>query len=64
MARKITVADVDQAEAALAEAKKGKDRERRQQAMNELAEVRSAFRRQEEEAGRRVGLVATDTSEG
>jgi hypothetical protein len=62
MAKKITVADVDQAEAALAEAKKGKDAARRQKAMDELASLRSAFRRQEEEAGRRVGIV-TVTSE-
>lgn len=63
MAKKITLADVDQAEAELREAKKGKDRGRRQEAMNAMAELRSAWRRQEEEAGRRAGLVATD-SEG
>ena len=63
MAKKLTVADVDLAEAELAEAKKGKDAGRRQDAMNRVAEVRSAFRLQEEQAGRRVGLVATD-SEG
>jgi hypothetical protein len=63
MAKKVTVADVDQAEAALAEAKKGKDASRRQQAMEELAQVRSAWRRQEEEAGRRVGLVTIDSED-
>jgi hypothetical protein len=65
MAREITVAEVDQAEAALAAAKKGKDVEKRQAAMDALAEVRSAFRLQEEQAGRRVGLVGGDaTPEG
>ena len=59
MAKQITVADVDQAEAALAEAKKGKDRAKRQAAMDRVAEVRSAFRRQEEAAGRR-SLVRVD----
>lgn len=65
MARQITIGDVDQAEAALAQAKKGKDPAKRQAAMDKLAEVRSAFRTQEEQAGRRVGMVGGDAvSEG
>jgi hypothetical protein len=65
MARKVSIADVDQAEADLAAAKKGKDPARKQAAANALAEVRSAYRTQEEEAGRRSGLVGGDaTSEG
>lgn len=65
MAREITVAEVDQAEAELAAAKKSKDPARKQQAMDALAEVRSAFRLQEEKAGRRTGMVGGDaTPEG
>jgi hypothetical protein len=63
MARKVTIADVDQAEAELATAKKGKDAARKQAAMDALAEVRSAWRQQEVEAGRRSagpGVVVTE----
>ena len=62
MAKQITVADVDQAEAAVVEAKKGKDAARRRETQDALAELRSAWRRQEEQAGRRAGLVAVDDS--
>lgn len=65
MAREITIAEVDQAEAALAAAKKGKDPERKQQAAESLQELRTAYRLQEEAAGRRTGLVGGDaTPEG
>jgi len=60
MAREITVADVDQAEAALLAAKKDKDPQARQEAAERLASVRSAWRSQEQAAGRRAGLVATE----
>lgn len=63
MARsQITVADVDQAEAALIEAKKrrSKDREGYKAQARETTELRQAFRRQEEAAGRRGGLVGGD----
>lgn len=65
MAREITAADVEAAQAELATAKKSKDRVKRQQAMDKVAELRTAFRVQEEKAGRRVGLVGGDAvSEG
>ena len=63
MAREITASDVEAAEADLVAAKKGKDRGKRQAAAERLAELRSAFRAQEEVAGRRAGMVAT-SSEG
>jgi hypothetical protein len=53
MASKVTIADVDQAEAELAAAKKGKDAARKQAAMDHVVEVRSAWREQEVKAGRR-----------
>lgn len=72
MAREITLAEVDQAEAALLEAKtaaraKGAtddDQATRKQAANDLVAVRSAYRRQEEAAGRRGGLVVGANKEG
>jgi hypothetical protein len=60
MPREITAGDVEAAEAELASAKKGKDSGKRQAAMDRVAELRSAFRLQEEKAGRRVGLVGGD----
>lgn len=62
MARQITVADVDQAEAALAAVKSRRSvkASERQAAAEKLAELRSAFRAQEEAAGRRSGLVSTE----
>lgn len=62
MAREITVAEVDQAEAELAAAKKGKDRVKRQEAMDRVSELRLAWRAQEEAAGRRVGIAAVQTN--
>lgn len=70
MAREITLAEVDQAEAALLEAKKkartksatDADQATRKKAAEKLVELRSAWRRQEEAAGRRSGLVSTEGS--
>ena len=64
----ISIGQVDQAEAELREAKKAAKRSRATQAereaykdaANRLVEVRSAYRRQEEAAGRRRGLVSTE----
>ena len=58
MAKLITAADVQAAEAALIAAKKGKDPKKRQTAMDECVKVRSAWRLQEEAAGRRSGLIS------
>ena len=65
MAKNISVADVDQAEAELAEAKKNKkltDAERDEIAQR-VVELRSAFRTQEVDAGRRAPGVAVTTGE-
>lgn len=66
----ISLAELDQAEARLAEAKgryfgrKGarneEHRDAHKQAMQELADLRSKYRQQEEAAGRRTGLVGGD----
>lgn len=53
MAKQITADDVAQAEARLADAKGQKNQAKRQRAAEEVAELRSAFRAQEEAAGRR-----------
>lgn len=62
MAREISLADVDQAEAALADAKKRRktDLDGYKAQARKTTELRQAWRRQEESAGRRVGLVATE----
>lgn len=65
MAKNISVADVDQAEAELAEAKKNKklsDAERDEVAQR-VVELRSAFRTQEVDAGRRAAGVGITTGE-
>lgn len=63
----ITVAEVDQAEAALAEAKAkyhGSDKKdgkaEFQQAKRDVVQLRQQFRMQEEAAGRRTGMVGGD----
>jgi hypothetical protein len=60
MARDITLAEVDQAEAANLAAKKKGSRAGRRKAAEELVAIRSAYRRQEEAAGRRTGLVVAE----
>ena len=62
MAKEITVADVDQAEAELVAAKKNKklSDEERADIAQRVVDVRSAFRQQEVAAGRRAGLVGGD----
>ena len=62
MAKNISIADVDQAEAELVDAKKRKTTTADQLAELEekVVEVRSAFRRQEQAAGRRAGIVGGD----
>ncbi len=68
MARDITLAEVDQAEAANLEAKTkaraksatDKDHAARKAAAAALIEIRSAYRRQEEAAGRRTGFVIAE----
>ncbi len=68
MAREITLAEVDQAEAANLDAKKkaraksatAEDQAARKTAAAALVEVRSAYRRQEEAAGRRTGFVIAE----
>jgi hypothetical protein len=63
MAETLTSADVAQAEAALAEAKASDDPEVRQRAANECVAVRSAFRQQEVDAGRRAAGPAASVQE-
>lgn len=58
MAHEITLAEVDQAEAALSAAKKGKGSHN--DLAREVATLRQAWRQQEEAAGRRTNLVATE----
>ena len=66
MARDITLAEVDQAEAELLETKakarkRGAtlaDKEKYQKAAKALADRRRSYREQEEAAGRRSGMVA------
>lgn len=60
MARDLTLADVDQAEAKLSEAKKARtsDLAGYQSQAQETSDIRLAYRRQEEAAGRRSGMVA------
>jgi signal transduction histidine kinase len=60
MPDQITAARVEALETALIAAKKSGSAAKRQQATEELAEIRMRFRLQEQEAGRRVGLVAVD----
>lgn len=62
MPKEITVAELDQAEAELAQAKKSKNVERRAEASQRLADLRSAWRIQEEAAGRRAGFVGGDAA--
>lgn len=57
--QEVTLAQIDQAEARLADAKT-KNPDDKQAAMNALAELRSAWRAQEEAAGRRTGIVKVD----
>lgn len=73
MAREITIAEVDQAEAEFLALKKkaqaksatNATRDEYKEMAREFAELRSAYRFQEEQAGRRVGLVGGDaTPEG
>lgn len=73
MATEISVGEVDQAEAALLEAKRkaqrksatNADQRAYQEAAQELSNVRRAWREQEESAGRRTGLAGGDaTPEG
>jgi hypothetical protein len=62
MAKNISIADVDQAEAELVAAKKNKKLSADELTAIEekVVEVRSAFRQQEVAAGRRTGLVGGD----
>ncbi|MCA1569759.1 MAG: hypothetical protein LC798_05440 [Chloroflexi bacterium] len=65
MGREITLAELDQATAAHVDAKKraraksatAADQEQRKTTAEELVAVRSAYRLQEEAAGRRGGLI-------
>ena len=58
---KVTADDVAEGEAALAKVKQGKhDPIALRAAMDRLAEVRSAWREQEQAAGRRTGIVSTE----
>lgn len=56
----ITAEQVAAAEDNLAKVKKKKDPEAKREAMQALADLRAAYREQEEQAGRRTGLVTAE----
>lgn len=58
----ISIADLDQAEAELRDAKESGDQEWKKTASENLASLRQAYRTQEEAAGRRGGIVGGDAS--
>lgn len=62
MAKKVSDVDVDEAREELLAAKKSKDAARVAEASDRLALLRSAWRAQEEEAGRRSPVETVDSS--
>lgn len=71
MAKEVTASEVELAEDALrkakaakGEAKSGKKVDDYRTAADELTAVRSQFRQQEEQAGRRTGFVSGDAAGG
>jgi len=58
--KKITRGEVQAAEAKLAQAKDGKDPKKKAASMQEVADLRMAYRQQEEAAGNRSGLIAVE----
>lgn len=63
MADELTIADVDQAEARLADAKANLTGQEYRDVKREVVAIRSAWRQQEEAAGRRAGRVGGDAVE-
>lgn len=63
-AQPITSQDLAAAEASLVSIKESGSREEQVAAMQAVADLRSAFRAQEEAAGSRTGLIAATGEEG